>query len=60
MAEADQKLQYVPYGGAGKLPVDCCEFSVVDESSGKEICRCWTLEDAQHIAFAMNIRRKSE
>lgn len=48
--------KYQPYGGAGKLPVDCCNFSVVDKDSGKEICRCWDLETSQHIAFSMNIR----
>jgi hypothetical protein len=48
------KPQYEPYGGAGKLPVDCCDFSVVDHTTGKEICRCWDLEKAQHIAFVMN------
>lgn len=47
-------MRYVPYGGAGELPVQCCEYSVVDESTGKEICRCWTAEDAMHIAFVLN------
>jgi hypothetical protein len=45
--------RYEPYGGAGKLPVDCCDFSVVDNTTGQEICRCWDLEKAQHISFVM-------
>jgi hypothetical protein len=48
------KPRYEPYGGAGKVPVDCCDFSVVDHTTGEEICRCWDLEKAQHIAFVMN------
>ena len=46
--------RYQPFGGAGKLPVDCCDFSVVDHETGQEICRCWDLEKAQHISFVMN------
>lgn len=46
--------RYIPYGGAGCLPVHCCEYSVVDATTGKEICRCWTVEDARHIAFVLN------
>lgn len=46
--------RYQPYGGVGKLPVDCCDFAVVDETTRKEICRCWTLEGAQRIAFVLN------
>ncbi len=58
MSEVDTSAEaverYQPYGGAGKLPVHCCDFSVVDNSSGKEICRAWSLEEAQTIAFVMN------
>ena len=47
--------RYQPYGGAGALPVHCCEFAVVDMENGIEICRCWSLEKAQHIAFVMSV-----
>ena len=49
--------RYRPYGGAGSLPTECCNFSVVDEETRKEICRCWDLQTAQHIAFVININR---
>ena len=49
------EIRFRPYGGAGKLPVECCDFSVVDETTRKEICRCWTLEDAQRIAFLLDV-----
>ena len=48
-------LRYKPYGNAGPLPTDCCDFSVVDETTGIEICRCWDVETARHIAFRMNL-----
>lgn len=47
--------RFRPYGGAGKLPVDCCEFSVVDEKTGKEVCRCWTEDEARRIAFLLDV-----
>ncbi|MFV1539426.1 MULTISPECIES: hypothetical protein [unclassified Phaeobacter] len=46
--------RYQPYGGAGKLPTECCEYSVVDNEAGKEICRVWDVEDARKIAFVLN------
>lgn len=52
--------RYMPYGGAGSLPVDCCDYSVVDGHTGKEVCRCWDLEKAQHIAFVMNNSTSSQ
>tara|TARA_R110000851_G_scaffold332755_1_gene509775 strand:+ start:1015 stop:1200 length:186 start_codon:yes stop_codon:yes gene_type:complete len=52
--------RYQPFGNAGKLPVECCDFSVVDKDTGQEICRCWDLEKAQHIAFVMNTATHSK
>ncbi len=54
MSKAPDWERYQPYGGAGEVPVHCCDFSVVANSSGKEICRAWSLEEAQTIAFVMN------
>ena len=46
--------RYQTYGGAGKLPTECCEYSVVDNEAGKEICRVWDVEDARKISFILN------
>ncbi len=55
MTEPIQSPRYQPYGGAGMLPVEQCEYSVVDNEKGTEICRCWDVENARHIAFRMNL-----
>jgi len=44
------KARFQPYGGAGPLPTDCCDFAVVDTKTGKEVCRVWDEEDARRIA----------
>jgi len=44
------KARFQPYGGAGQLPTDCCDFAVVDTETGKEVCRVWDEEDARRIA----------
>ena len=43
-------MRYQPYGGAGQLPTECCEFAVVDTEAGIEICRVWKEADARRIA----------
>ncbi len=53
------KPRFEPYGGAGPLPTDCCEFAVVDNSTGKEICRVWEEEHARKIASLLETNRDS-
>lgn len=39
------------YDGRGlKAPAECIDFAVVDETSGKEVARVWTMDDAHRIA----------
>lgn len=37
------------------LPVDCCQFGVVDLEKGVEVCRVWQMEDARRISTLLNV-----
>lgn len=51
--------RFQPYGGAGDLPTECCKFSVVDNETGKEVCRVWDEEDARKIAALLQANLKT-
>lgn len=40
-----------PHGGT---PTECCNFAVVDNSTGKEVCRVWKEDDARRIALLLD------
>ena len=46
--------RYEPRHVPGKMPMDVCEFGVVDLDLGQEICRAWTANGARRIANALN------
>jgi hypothetical protein len=54
-----RKPRFEPYGGAGPVPTDCCEFAVVDHQKGIEVCRVWEEEDARTIAALLEKNRDS-
>jgi len=50
-AVVDDAPRFVPMTmGAPTLPTECCEFAVVDSSTGVEVCRVWREDDARRIA----------
>lgn len=36
------------------IPTDCCDFGIVSLSQGREVCRVWERDDAEHLAAILN------
>lgn len=36
------------------IPTDCCDFGIVSLSQGREVCRVWDRDDAEHLAKMLN------
>lgn len=45
------EARIVPEG----MPIDCCNFAVVDWRTGREVCRAWGEDEARDIAAALNL-----